>query len=88
MSIGLKGRKEPLIQIAVAPDELTANIWKDVLTHNGIETLLQSRNLAASIYLTSLKLEFGILVLKSNVEQAKQILEAFQQDEPLPNADT
>jgi hypothetical protein len=78
----LKSR-EPLEQIAIAPDEITANIWKDVLAQNGIECVLQSRHLDAAIYLSALKMDFGILVLKSQAIRAREILQTFQQEDPL-----
>ena len=83
MSIDLNNRKEPLEQIAIAPDEITANIWKDVLAQNGIECVLQSRHLEAALYLSALKMDFGILVLKSQAIRAREILQTFQQENPL-----
>ena len=87
MSLDMKNRREPLEQIAVAPDEITANIWKDVLAQNGIDCILQSHHLEAAIYLSALKMDFGILVLKSQSIRAREILQTFQQDDPLNNAE-
>ena len=88
MTQGLKNRKEPLEQIAIAPDEITANIWKDVLAQNGIQCVLQSHHLEAAIYLSALKMDFGILVLKSQSIRAREILQTFQQEDPLNKTDT
>jgi hypothetical protein len=87
LSFDLNNRKEPLEQIAVAPDEITANIWKDVLAQNGIQCLLQSRHLEAAIYLSALKMDFGILVLKSQSIRAREILQTFQQEDPFNNTE-
>jgi hypothetical protein len=79
----LKNRREPLEQIAIAPDEITANIWKDVLAQDGIDCVLQSRHLEEAIYLSTLKMDFAILVLKSQAIRARDILQTFQQEDPL-----
>ena len=73
--------KEPLVRIAVAPNEMVANIWKDVLAENGIQCLLQSLNLVESMYASPITLRYAVLVLASEAEKAREILTPFWEEE-------
>jgi len=69
--------KEPLVRVAVAPNEVVAGIWKDVLQENGINCLLKSINLVTSMYTSPITLQFEVLVLASEAKKAGEILAPF-----------
>ncbi len=73
--------KEPLVHIATAPNEMVANLWKDVLTENGIKCLLKSINLVTSLYTSPFTLQYEVQVLASDAEKAREILTPFIEEE-------
>ena len=66
--------KEPLVHIAIAPNEMVANLWKDALQENGVKCLLRSINLVTSIYTSPITNQYEVLVLASDAEKAREIL--------------
>jgi hypothetical protein len=65
------------VQIAVAPNEMVANIWKDVLEANGIRCLFKSINLVESMYTAPITLRFQVMVMPQDVEKAQEFLAPF-----------
>ena len=74
-------RKEPLVFIATAPNELVANLWKDALEENGIHPLLKSVNLVTSLYVSPASMKYQIHVLQQDEEKAREVLAPFLEDE-------
>ncbi|HSW56962.1 MAG TPA: DUF2007 domain-containing protein [Dehalococcoidales bacterium] len=92
MSFKKKRNSDPPVQIAIAPDEMVASIWKSVLEENGVPCFLKSINLAESIYVSPLTLRYQIMVMPENAAKAQELLAPFvesQEDEPaeLENSD-
>jgi hypothetical protein len=81
VSLDSEKRKEPLVLIATAPNEVVANLWKDALEENGIKCLLKSVNLVTSMYTSPITLQYQVLVLASDAERAKEVLTPFLGDE-------
>jgi hypothetical protein len=74
------------VQIAVAPNEMLANIWKDALEENGIHCLLKSINLVASMYTAPITLQYQVMVMPREAEKAREILIPFLENpEPSEN---
>ena len=73
--------KERLVRIATAPNEIVADLWKDVLAENDIKCLLKSINLVASMYTSPITLQYEILVLASDAQKAKEILTPFMEED-------
>lgn len=65
---------ESLIQIATAPSEAVAHMWKGVLEDHDIRCLLRSTDLNAAMYVLPGNLQYEIHVLASEAERAAQIL--------------
>jgi hypothetical protein len=77
-----KKRNDPNspVQIAVAPNEIVAKIWENVLKDNGIPCFLKSINLVESMYTAPITLQFKVMVMPSNLEKAKELLAPFLED--------
>jgi hypothetical protein len=75
-----KGR-EPLVCIATAPNEMIANLWKDVLKDNGIHSLLKSTSFMDSAQYAHNVFPYQIYVLASEAEKAKEVLLPFLEEE-------
>jgi hypothetical protein len=71
------------VQIAVAPNEMVANIWKDVLEENGIHCLLKSINLVASMYTAPITLQSQLMVMPQDVAKARELLVPFLENSDL-----
>jgi hypothetical protein len=80
--------KESLVQVAVAPNEIVANIWKDVLEENGIRPLLQGINLVESMYTAPITLRYRVMVLSSDADKAREVLTPFIEAEESSEKDT
>jgi hypothetical protein len=65
------------VQVGVAPNEMVANIWKDVLAENGIQCLLKSINLVASMYTAPITLQYQVMVMPRDAEKARDVLAPF-----------
>lgn len=76
------------VQIAVAPNEMVANIWKDVLEENGIHCLLKSINLVESMYTAPITLQYQVMVISLDVEKARELLVPFLENSDLSDEET
>ena len=76
------------VRIAVAPNEMVANIWKDVLEENGIHCLLKSINLVESMYTAPITLQYQVMVMPQAVEKARQLLVPFLENSDLREEET
>jgi hypothetical protein len=65
------------VQVAVAPNEMVANIWKSVLEDNGVHCFQKSINLVASMYTAPITLQYQIMVMPLNAEKARELLAPF-----------
>jgi len=67
---------EPLVEVAVAPNELIASMWAGTLEEYGIRCLLKGENLGGGMYRRYME-PYRIFVLKTESEQAREILVPF-----------
>jgi Putative prokaryotic signal transducing protein len=70
---------EPLVRIAQAGNQALAEMWKDVLRSNGIPSMVRIAG-AVTAYVT-FAAPHDILVLASDVGQARDLLAAYNEDE-------
>jgi len=67
-------KREPIVHIATAPNELVANMWSGVLAEQGIRCLLKGGGLQAAMYASPLSVNWSVYVLESQAEKALEIL--------------
>ncbi len=72
----VKKKNDPIVPIAIAPNEITAKMWEDILKEEGIRCVLSSSSPGASVTLVFYA-PITILVLLSEAKRAKQILAPF-----------
>jgi hypothetical protein len=72
-----KKQDEPLVRIAIAPNEMIANMWSGILKEHGINCLLKSDDFRAAMYSLPYNQQCEIHVLASRVEKAKEIIAPF-----------
>ena len=65
------------VQVGIAPNEMVANIWKDVLAENGIQCLLKSINLVESMYTAPITLQYQVMVMPRDEVKAREALTPF-----------
>ncbi len=63
---------DPLVRVATAPNEPIADMWVDILEQDGIHAFVKCGPLKAGLY--SFNEPCEILALKSQADEAKQIL--------------
>jgi len=76
-----KGRNDPLVHIASAPNEAVATMWSGILEENGIRCLIKSGQLRAAMYVLPYNQQCEIYVLASESDRASQILAPFLEGE-------
>lgn len=69
----------PWIRVATAPDQLTAELWCELLRNAGIPAMLEPRDIAS--YLGVSGMPCGLLVDAARVEEALMLLEAVEPEE-------
>jgi len=62
--------------LTTAPDQLTAEIWKDILTQNGIPAMINPRDVISFMGVSSLPCR--IMVAYGYRQQAQEILDSLQ----------
>ncbi len=70
---------DPLVRVAQAGNQSLAEMWKDVLRSNGIPSMTRIAG-AVTAYVT-FAAPHDILVLASDVERARDLLAAYNDDE-------
>jgi hypothetical protein len=70
---------DPLVRVAQAGNQALAEMWKEMLRSNGIESMLRISG-APTAYVT-FSAPHDILVLASDAEQARDLLAAYNEDE-------
>ncbi len=73
--------REALVCIATAPNEMIANLWKDVLKDNGIDSMLKSTSFMDVAQYAHNVFPYEIYVLASDADTAKDILAPFIEEE-------
>ncbi|MFC1954726.1 hypothetical protein ACFLVZ_02765 [Chloroflexota bacterium] len=69
---------EPLVQIAIAPNEPIAKMWAGILEEYDIHSLLKGDHRGRmSLYTPTFELLHYIYVLESEADRAKEILSPF-----------
>ena len=71
--------------LVAAPDQLTAEIWKDILVHEGVPAVINPADTMNIMGISSLPCR--IMVLEEYLRQAREILEGIQAEEPPPSDD-
>lgn len=83
-------RDEPLVSIAVAPDEVVTALWTDILTDAGIRSMSRMTGPGAGYFRTNVD-AVEIYVLASDAERARMVLAEAQEgrivDDDLPQDD-
>lgn len=67
-----------LVPVATAPDQLTAEMWQELLTSEGIPATIDMENAISFLGISSRPCR--VLVAEEQVEQARAVL--FAQDTP------
>ncbi len=62
--------------LTTAPDQLTAEIWKDILTQNGIPAMINPRDVISFMGVSSLPCR--IMVAYGYRQKAQEILDSLQ----------
>jgi hypothetical protein len=76
-------RPDELVRLAIASDEIEANIWRDALEQEGIRPLVRSRSPIASMGGGAIFETFEVLVLGRDEKRARWVLgEAMEPHEP------
>jgi hypothetical protein len=75
-----KGKNEPLVFIARAPNEIVATMWKGILEENGVQSMLKSVSFMESAQYAHNLFPFDIFVLDSDAGKAKEILTPFLEE--------
>jgi hypothetical protein len=70
---------EPLVCVAMAPNETIAYMWSEILEENGIHCLVKGDDRYPSLYVNYI-LRCYIYVLASERERAKEILIPFLEE--------
>jgi hypothetical protein len=76
-----KGKNEPLVFVARAPNEIVATMWKGILEENGVQSMLKSVSFMESAQYAHNLFPFDIYVLDSDSEKAREILTPFLDEE-------
>lgn len=66
-------REGSLVKVAVAPNEVEAQLWKGILEDNGIHCLIKVAE-GLNIYWSPMALRHEVYVLESDEKQAREIL--------------
>jgi hypothetical protein len=70
-------QEEPLVRIAVAPNEIIANMWSGILKEHGVSCLLKGNTLKTVMYSLPFDQPCEIYALSSVAERAREILAPF-----------
>ena len=79
---------ENLIRVARVHSEPLAEMWAEVLRHEGINCLLKSEGPGAGALATGALLEYSIWVLESEADRARETLAAFWESDGSADGDT
>jgi hypothetical protein len=66
--------------LTTAPDQLTAEIWADILNQNGIPAMVDPRDAVSFMGVSSLPCR--LLVAYGHRQKAQEILDSLQPEEP------
>ena len=80
-------KKKRWLLLATAPDQLTAEIWKDILIQNGIPAMINPQDAISFMGVSSLPCR--IMVAYGYRQKAKEVLDSLQQpaEEPTDDAE-
>ena len=73
-------KRDLLVHIATAPNEIEAKMWSGILEEHDIHSLLKGRGLQAAGYASPLAVNWDIYAVESQVEKAMEILAPFLKD--------
>ena len=77
-----------LVRLARVGTEPLAEMWAEVLRHEGINCLLKSEGPGAGALATGALLEYSIWVLESEADRARETLAAFWESDGSADGDT
>lgn len=75
------------VTVAVAPNEIVARMWQDVLQDEGIVAALKPAGPGHSFATTAL-VEHYILVLSEQAQRARAIIDEFESDDAASSPDS
>ena len=78
-------KKEQWLLLTTAPDQLTAEIWKDILIQNGIPAMINPRDAISFMGVSSLPCR--IMVAYGYRQKAQEILDSLQPPAEEPTDD-
>ena len=74
-------REGDLVQVATAPNEIEAQLWKNILEDNGIQSMIKVAE-SLNLYLSPLGLKHRLYVLEEDEQKAREILDGIITFEP------
>ena len=74
-------REGDLVQVATAPNEIEAQLWKNILEDNGIQSMIKVAE-SLNLYLSPLALKHRLYVLEEDEQKAREILNGVITFEP------
>jgi len=78
-------KKDQWLLLTTAPDQLTAEIWKDILIQNGIPAMINPRDAISFMGVSSLPCR--IMVAYGYRQKAQEILDSLQPPAEEPTDD-
>lgn len=72
---------EPIVPVAVAPNEPVAMLWAEALEAAGIRVLVRALGPGVGAWASAATLEHELSVLRRDVERARELLDELQADE-------
>jgi len=78
-------KKKQWLLLTTAPDQLTAEIWLDILTQNGIPAMINPRDAISFMGVSSLPCR--IMVAYGSRQKAQEILDSLQPPAEEPTDD-
>jgi hypothetical protein len=70
------------VLLVAAPDQLTAEIWTDILVQEGVPAVVNPEDAVSFMGVSTRPCR--IMVLEESLKQAQEILEGIQAEEPPP----
>jgi hypothetical protein len=73
-------KREPLVHIATAPNEVVAEMWAEILEDDGIHCSMKVGTVTGDFFslFTRMVVPVGIHVLESDAQKAKEILDSLE----------
>src|SRR5437870_3506439 len=80
----MKVERTDWTEVAVAPDQIVAEMWQEFLADNAIPSMLEPGDIASFLGISTRPVR--LLVPENAVERAEQLIEEFEAEEVDPEA--